>query len=247
MKTITLFAILVLFLTSCDTVDPFNPADLTEEDLAEAYGFALWYTGEIEPSEADIESAARTLNQIRTRYGNRSDFFQNRFITPWRPGLITVMLSDEARSRFEEDGSLPWDDIRPGLLPSEVSFFPISEQYAYLRFRADLNPGALCRNYLQLEGIERCAPEYYIFSGFGGYGVIVEVVSDRERRFLFTSQQTFGDSGPPQLVIEINGSLSYFSGDVTSHTEGMYDAFLRWQIPQQESNDFEPHFRPLAK
>jgi|GEM_PF-6041530 len=241
-RIITIFALLFLLLASCDTVDPLESAELTEEQRAEAYRLALWYTGELQPSEADVQSAARTLSQIRTRYGNRSEFIRDsNFVTPWVPNRLNLMVTVETRAEYDAEGSWPWEADSDLPQPESYRTYNFSSVHVGLSFEEDLHPGRLCSLYLERGYVINCYPDYYGFIGLGRHGVIVEVISDQIRWFSFQSQNTFGPgSSEFHLIIESNGSLIYKENPDNFDFFEMNEAFSSWQIPQI-GNDFEPH------
>ena len=236
-RLITLFALIFLFLASCDTVDPINLNNLSEEDRAEAYQLALWYTGELQPSETDIEFAARTLSQIRMRHGNRSELLNNRFLPPWRMGKIYLQITGEAADEYAETGLYPWSDRDEIVQPDSVQSYDLPSNPHWLFFDDDLHPGALCDMYGALHEVVYCGPAYLLFSGFSGYPMIVNPEENGRLHFYFV--QYYMQDLLSSVLWNPNGLMLYRENDQISREElsSAYRSFVEWKIPEESIYD----------
>ena len=233
LRIITLIAISVLFIAACDTVDSFDSAELSKEQLEEAYHFALWYTGDLQPSDADVQSAARTLAQIRTRYGNRSEFIRDSsFMTPWVPGQISLEVTEEARAEYDAQGSWPWEAESDLPQPESYRTYNFSQVHVGLTFEEQFHPGRLCSLYLERGYVENCHANFYGHFGHSRFSFLSKVVSDQIRWFIFQSPTFVGPgSEEVHLIIESNGALIYKKNPDDIDFWELNNGFYHWQIP----------------
>ena len=237
LRIITLIAVSVLFLAACDTVDPISLNNLSEEDRAEAYQLALWNTGELQPSELDIEFAARALSQIRMRHGNRSWLLNNRFMPPWRMGKIYLQITEEAANEYSETGLYPWSNRDEIVQPDSVQRFDLASNPHWLYFEDDLHPGALCDMYIELSEVVYCGPAFLLFSGFSGYPMLVKPEENGDLHFYFV--QYFALQPIASVFWSPNGLILYRENDQISREEisAAYRTFVEWKIPEESIHD----------
>ncbi len=150
--------------------------EYSHADSVEAGNLAVWYSGQIRPSDSLVSEVLFSLNFLRAVYDDTIDHRDSmpvlragRFLAPWRVSEILVKFDDTTIPKVNSGEYHAWDRFEPWQRPAHVD--TVVSQWTELRFNGYLHPRRLAELYRTLPGILDAEPNLLLFTDWGTYPI----------------------------------------------------------------------------
>jgi hypothetical protein len=201
-----------LVLTGCDILGPGDSSGssfiYTPTDSTEAYNAALWYSGDIEPSQKTVSLHLYNLKYIRSIFRDSVISVDIPFTTPWNVGEVLVKWDDTTAQKIRNGSYTGWNSLPPDLRPIDSTKMPFGLNWSALKFQKPFHPQRLSDTYKTLPGVITAEPNGRMYTL--GYARVVPCLVDGKNSYYFYVTGVGGEQGDYFKVI--SGMPHYVGG-----------------------------------
>ncbi|KAB2878154.1 hypothetical protein F9K33_14340 [bacterium] len=164
-------------------VPSWPPVDFTKEDTLEARELALVFSGEIRVSDPWVTKMLYCMRYIRLLFADTIPNIERRYLPPWAPGEIILLLDDTAYQKAAAYDFSSWP-LDVAFLPATVdTSTPVQSHWAFCTFKEDFHPRRMAEMYRGLPGVLGAYPNHY--ATIGGVFPIIPGYYKHEMVFIF--------------------------------------------------------------
>ena len=158
-KSILFMVFLLTLLLSCGENSGTNSNDQLETLSAESRFAAMWLRNTLVPPEDLALRIQNDLNQIRSKFADSLEIFNQNFTFPVMPHLLSIGLTDDAVAKIRQGKFNNWDELnaRFGTYIIDTSLLN-AIRGVRLHFEISWNTVKVASYYHQIEGIRYSNP-----------------------------------------------------------------------------------------
>ena len=154
------------------------------KDSTEAFNLALWFEGNLLPSDSMVKYCQNNINYLRFVYSDSFPFLKYiHFKTPWKIGQISVKFDNSTAYLVNQHQYDGWNSLDSSLRPDSILKYPDNLGWALLGFNAPYNPIKLSTFYKNLPGV-RCSEPNGIIRAWGTFPIFPGLING-EMTYLF--------------------------------------------------------------